>query len=75
MGKVRAKFKVMSVTEFVGGGKSVELSAVTGTSEEDKVFTEYTPNGNIKIGISPGKPATQQFVPGKTCYVTFDFED
>lgn len=75
MVKVIAKFKVISLMEFEGGSKTAKLQAISGPNGEDKVFTDYTPNGNIEISISSGKPAAEKFKPGKICYVTFDFED
>jgi len=62
---VRAKFKVMNVTE-----KEVTLLPVTYGSEENKKFFELTPYGSIQMGtINPD--AIKQFEVGKEFYVDF----
>lgn len=49
---VRAKFNVSEITKYGnGGGGKVVLGAVTGHSEENKKFWQYTPSGRIEIWI------------------------
>lgn len=67
---VRAKFKVVSVTESEGGMKSVKLQPVTGGSPENESFFKWTPMGSIEIGTL-NADAAARFVPGKQMYVDF----
>jgi len=47
---IRAKFNVAEITEYGnGGGTKVTLLPVTGNSEENKAFWQYTPSGKIEI--------------------------
>ena len=67
---VRAKFKVISVTEHEAGLKFVKLAPVTGGSPENEKFFKYTPSGTIEMGtINPS--VAEQFKPGTTFYVDF----
>lgn len=47
-----AKFKVGSVTDFGNNNVEANLSAVTNDSEENKSFSIYTPNAQVKIHIT-----------------------
>lgn len=71
---VRAKFFVCRVGQTVyGGGKpqtEIELQAVGGGSEENKQFFQYTPSGNIKLGVL-NEAAAAQFSIGQEFYVDF----
>lgn len=64
---VLAKFKCLSIRSFEFG-KEVEMSAVCGTSGENKDFTELTPSGQFKINVSNSAPAAQYFEPGEEYY-------
>lgn len=67
---VRAKFRVDSVTNFGGGTGRVELSPVTGGSDENVSFWKYTPAGKIEMHVD--NPETLvQFAPGQEFYVDF----
>lgn len=67
---VRAKFKVVSVTESEGGNKYVKLQPVVGGSPENEQFFKWTPTGEINMGtINPA--AAEQFKPGQQFYVDF----
>ena len=67
---VRAKFKVMSVTESEGGLKSARLHPVTSGSPENSEFYKWTPGGSIDLStMNPA--AADQFVPGREFYVDF----
>lgn len=67
---VRAKFKVLQVTESEGGMKTVRLHPVTSGSPENAEFYKYTPGGSIDLStLNPA--AASQFVPGKSFYVDF----
>lgn len=67
---IRAKFKVISVTEQEGGLKTVELQPVTSGSPENDRFFKWTPFGQIKMG-TVNTDAAVQFVPGDMFYVDF----
>ncbi len=67
---VRAKFKVVSVTESEGGNKSVKLQPVTGGSPENESFFKWTPYGEINMGTI-NQEAAEQFKPGQQFYVDF----
>lgn len=69
MGKVIAKMDVVSIKSMVGQ-KEVELTPVSG---ED--FTEYTPYGNVVLGLSDKSKADELFEVGKTYFVTFEVVD
>jgi hypothetical protein len=64
----RAKFKCKVVTIYEDS-KEISLSAVTGSSEENKNFWNYTPSGELKMQIDG--PASEMFVPGKEYYIDF----
>lgn len=67
---VRAKFKVLSVTESEGNLKSARLQPVTSGSPENAEFYKWTPGGQIELStMNPA--AAEQFVPGKEFYVDF----
>ena len=73
---VRAKFKVESYETRLDGKnppeelRSIKLTAVFGTSEENKTFFRYTPNGTISIGML--NPETwKEFPLGAEVYVDF----
>lgn len=68
--KIRAKFVVESVTHRGNDSGCVELSAVTGGSEENESFWKYTPAGKINMHID-NVVALKAFVPGNTYYVDF----
>lgn len=68
--KVRAKFLCQHVTQFNGGSKEVRLTPITGTSEEDKAFWQYTPSGELRMQID-NPPAAAMFEPGQAYYVDF----
>lgn len=72
--KVRAKFKVQSVTEAEGGLKSATLTPVTSGSKENEEFYKWTPGGQINLStMNPA--ASEQFKPGRVFYVDFTPED
>lgn len=52
MNTLLAKFKVGSVVNYGNDNIEANLSAVTNTSEENKTFSIYTPNANVKIHIT-----------------------
>lgn len=70
MATTRAKFLCQTVTQYSGDLRSVRLTAITGTSEENKTFWKYTPNGTIEMSID-NPPASALFEPGKAYYVDF----
>lgn len=75
MNKVRAKFKVQSVTKQAGWGghkelHTVRLQPVTSGSEENKSFYASTPSGQIEIGVV-SKEIGEGFEIGKEFYVDF----
>jgi hypothetical protein len=71
MKTIRAKFNVVSVTEYSYGGKKVELTAQYASGKpEDNQFAKATPSGNIVISID--NPDTKDFlIPGVSYYVDF----
>lgn len=70
MKSVRAKFKVLSVTEHADGLKTANLQPVTSGSPENAEFFKWTPSGQIQLGtINPA--AAEQFKPGTEMYVDF----
>lgn len=64
--KTRAKFRCDSVTTIAGGQKGVSFSAVTGGSDENKNFWEYTPSGKLEMNCLN---KDVNFVPGKEYYL------
>jgi len=67
---IRAKFQCESITHYQGS-KTAKLRAVYGTSEENKDFTKYTPNGELSIAITNDAPADGFFEIGKNYYLDF----
>ncbi|OCK53186.1 hypothetical protein BA768_01125 [Chryseobacterium sp. CBo1] len=70
MKTVKAKFKCEAVTNFETA-KEVKLSAVYGTSEENKDFSKYTPSGHLSIRIDNETEASTYFEPGSEYYLEF----
>lgn len=67
---VRAKFKVVSVTEHEGDIKTAKLQAVSSGSAENAEFFKWTPSASIDLStMNPA--AAKHFVPGKQFYVDF----
>lgn len=67
---VRAKFRVVSVTQLEHGLKSARLNPVTSGSPENAEFYKWTPGGQIELSTINEKAAAM-FVPGKEFYVDF----
>lgn len=70
MAQVRAKFKCNSVVNYEGS-KTATLNAVCSTSDENKDFTKYTPNGKLEISIMNDAVASSFFEPGQEYYLDF----
>lgn len=69
--QMRAKFKCDSVMHFIGA-KEAALSVVLTGSEENKIFSKYTPSGKLIIRIDDETPASEFFYPGKEYYLNFE---
>lgn len=69
MKTVRAKFTCVN-KEPASEGSNITLEAVTGGSEENDSFFQYTPSGQIQIGIVNEETAGQ-FEVGQDYYVDF----
>lgn len=69
MSKVRAKFRVQSITA-IEEGYTVHMEPVTTGSPENEEFFKYTPYGSIKMGTINSE-AVKQFHPGQEVYVDF----
>ena len=67
---VRAKFKVISVTDCGDGKKSIALSAVTSGSPENEQFFQWTPSAAINMATINAE-AAKQFEVGAEFYVDF----
>jgi hypothetical protein len=67
---IRSKFKVKSKTIFQGEQGCVKLDVVQSGSEENKVFSEYTPSGSIEIYIQR-RDTLDLFEVGAEYYVDF----
>ncbi len=76
--KVKAKFKVDSVTRHHWPGETIKMSAVyegaTANTREDKSFAEATPSGSLEIVVS-NKDVHGFFQPGESHYITFEKAD
>jgi len=76
MNKVRAKFVCTSITrtqhwdKLKGELQTIKLTPVTSGSEENKVFFEATPVGNIELGTVNAE-AAKTFELGKSYYIDF----
>lgn len=66
-----AKFTCQSITKDSSGGETVKLTAVTGDSDENKSWSEYTPYGSLEMLIS-NKAAHGKFVPGEDYILRFE---
>lgn len=67
---VRAKFKVSSITQHDDNLVDINMSAVTGGSEENKQFWKYTPSGQLTLQcLNPS--ASEYFKPGEEYYLDF----
>ncbi len=78
MKNIIAKFQCHSVMPAGGGYPTVaRLSAVYANpdgseNEENKAFSEATPNGHIELHISPDVPAHKFFRNNRYYYVRFE---
>lgn len=72
--KVKAKFKCESVTNYEQA-KEVKLSAVFGTTEENRQYSKYTPSGHLSIRIDNETEASNYFEPGKDYILEFSKAD
>ena len=74
MNKVRAKFKVQSITKSLflkdEEGSTIKLNPVYGDSPENKEFYKWTPGGSIELGTINAK-AAESFKLGSEYYVDF----
>jgi hypothetical protein len=69
---VRAKFYVRAIETYSHPPQSgmVKLSAVMGTTDDNKSWSKYTPSGSIEMMID-NPPAFHQFHAGDEFYVDF----
>ena len=67
--KLRAKFKVRSVTSFEHGNE-VCLVPVTNGSPENEAFFKWTPSGEIKMGLV-NEDQAKMFTPSAELYIDF----
>jgi hypothetical protein len=67
---VRAKFVVDKIGKTRYGYGEIKLSPVSGGSEENKQFWQYTPSGEITLNVS-NPAALEKFEVGKEYYVDF----
>lgn len=70
MKAIRAKFVCESVTELTHQ-KQIKMYAVYSDTEENKDFTEASPDGQLSISIMKEMPASDFFKPGKEYYLDF----
>jgi hypothetical protein len=68
---VRAKFVVDRISKTRYGTHEIAMSPVTGGSEENKTFWQYTPSGSISFSCI-NTAAVEQFEVGKEYYVDFN---
>lgn len=71
--KLRAKFKVDSMTDFGYGSKQVKMSTVYSNTRgtEDNQFSQATPSGSLEMMVSA--PGAQDFLkPGVKYILTFE---
>lgn len=68
--RVVAKFKCESVLQF-REGEHVSLTVVTSDTAENKVWSRYTPNGNLSMMIT-NEEALGQFKPGVEYLITIE---
>lgn len=64
---IRAKFKVVSVTNLEDGSE-VKLVPVTCGSAENEEFFKYTPYGEMSLGLL-SKKSGEEFSPGAEVYI------
>ncbi|MCW5315628.1 hypothetical protein GTQ43_20845 [Nostoc sp. KVJ3] len=67
---MRAKFKVVSVTNYANCHQTAKLEAVTNTSEENKDFWKFTPYAELTIDVS-NTEAQDFFIAGREYYLDF----
>jgi hypothetical protein len=74
MAKMRAKYKIDSVTRTIDKSEIIKLSAVTNGTKEDNTFHQYTPYGNMDITIT--NPTLLGIIePGQKYYLDFTLAD
>lgn len=72
---VRAKMKCFTVTPLASGDPNermaqIHLLPVYSDSEENKTWSKYTPNGEIRLYVT-NPVAIEQFEAGKEYFVDF----
>lgn len=70
MRQLKAKMKVGSVVDYGNQNIEANLTAVTGTSEENKTYSMYTPRADFKIHIT-NPDALDFFEAGEEYVLTF----
>lgn len=68
-----AKTKVAEVTDYGNNNKKTRLAAVSGDSEENKTFSQYTPSLSVEILVNKLE-AVDFFSAGDDIYLTFSKE-
>ena len=72
MEKVRAKFVVDQVIDNGENSyKTLKMSACVDEAGDGKDFTQYTPWGNLEMGIDGEVPAAEFFKVGDICHLEF----
>lgn len=74
--KMRAKFKLATVTKHEGGSESLQFWPVAATKygsdglDEDNTFAKFSPSGDLKLTVC--NPALiGKFIPGGAYYLDF----
>jgi hypothetical protein len=67
---MRAKFVCQFIEDW-GNKKVVHMMAVYGDSEENKTYSKFTPQGELKITIDQGTSAFDFIQQGKEYYLDF----
>lgn len=68
--KVRAKFSVTEVAHR-RNQKEIKMHAVISDSEDNKDFTDATPDGELRIVVWNDAPASDFFKPDQELFVDF----
>lgn len=70
MGSIQAKMRCESITNWEEQ-EDVTFRAVTGTSEENKFWSKYTPSGTLSLSIT-NEHIFRHFQPGKEYIISID---
>lgn len=67
---MRAKMRLISITDYGTEAKELKFNAVTNGSKEDNTFCRFTPSGELRLYVD-NPPAIEGMKVGDSFYLDF----